>query len=131
MTAPRGTVAQQYGELLAHRRAGWARCATCGRPHFYPREYCPYCLSDAVHVEPVADAFRVRTFTLVYRPQRPAPAGLPVLLIAGEAEGVTIIAEGAGWDDQECAVGASARLMVSEDGRQLPVFMPADHGAGR
>jgi uncharacterized OB-fold protein len=129
MTASHETVAQRYRELLRRGYAGWARCAVCGRPHFYPREHCPYCLSNRVNVEPAAAAFRVRSFTQVYRPQRPAPAGLPVLLIAGEAEGVTIIAEGAGWDSTECSVGASARLVVSQDERQLPVFTPAEDGA--
>jgi len=130
MTAPRQSVAQQYGDLLAQRQASWARCADCGRAHFYPREYCPHCLSDAVTAEPVRSIFRVRTFTHVYRPQRPAPGGLPVLLIAGEAEGVTIIAEGSGWDGRECSIGASIRLVVNSSQQRLPVFAPAGDGNG-
>lgn len=130
MTAPRETVAQQYRELLSQGHAGWARCAACGRAHFYPRVYCPFCLSGSVYVEPVAATFRVRTFTHVYRPQRPSPAGLPVLLIAGEAEGVTIIAEGAGWTGRECAIGDAAQLVISADERKLPVFTPAHDGTG-
>jgi len=123
-----GGVGQRYREMLGRGQAGWARCADCGRPHFYPREYCPHCLSDAVRVEPVPAAFRVRSFTHVYRPQRPTRAQLPVLLIAGEAEGVTIIAEGTGWNGLECAIGAAARLVTSQDERRLPVFAPAAEG---
>jgi uncharacterized protein len=129
MSAPRDSVAQQYRELLDRGRAGWARCAACRRTHFYPREFCPHCLSDRVSVEP-APTFRVRSFTHVYRPQRPTAAELPVLLIAGEAEGVTIIAEGVGWNGRECSVGAATRLVVSQDDRKVPVFTPAYIGGG-
>lgn len=125
-TPPAKSVLQQYRELLAQGQAGWARCADCGRAHFYPRQYCPYCLSDRVAIEPTAAPFRVRTFTYVYRPQRPAVGELPVLIIAGEAEGTTIIAEGSGWDGRPCQIGASARLVISGDERNVPVFAPAD-----
>jgi hypothetical protein len=84
-----------------------------------------------VAVEPVAGTFRVRTFTHVYRPQRPAAGDLPVLIIAGEAEGITIIAEGAGWGGRECRIGAATRLITSGDERNLPVFAPADDAAER
>jgi uncharacterized OB-fold protein len=122
----RESVALQYRQMLGRGQAGWARCAECRRPHFYPREYCPYCLSDSVRVEPVSSAFRVRSFTHVYRPQRPAQGTLPVLLIAGEKEGVTIIAEGSGWNGKECSIGAAVRLITSIDERRVPVFAPAD-----
>jgi hypothetical protein len=126
MTTTAPSVSQQYRELLAQGQAGWARCADCGRAHFYPRQYCPHCLSDRVSIEPAATVpFRVRTFTLVYRPQRPAAGELPVLIIAGEAEGTTIIAEGLGWDGQACQIGSPARLVISGDERNVPVFAPA------
>lgn len=123
------TVAQQYRELLGLGEAGWARCADCGRPHFYPRERCPYCLSGSVRVEPVPGTFRVRSFTYVYRPQRPVGSELPVLIIAGETEGVTIIAEGSGWDGRECAIGDVICLVTSPDDRNVPVFAPAGDGS--
>ena len=114
MTGP-ASVTEQYRDLLAHGQAGWARCADCGRAHFYPRQYCPHCLSDSVTVEPVPEPFRVRSFTYVYRPQRPAVGGLPVL----------IIAEGSGWAGRECRIGASTHLVASGDERNVPVFVPA------
>jgi uncharacterized protein len=122
------SVTQQYRDLLAQGQAGWARCGECGRAHFYPRQYCPHCLSDSVTVEPVTDPFRVRSFTYVYRPQRPA-AKIPVLIIAGEAEGTTIIAEGSGWDGRECRIGGATRLVASSDQRNVPVFVPAGEGS--
>jgi uncharacterized protein len=125
MTTPPASVSQQYRDLLEQGQAGWARCADCGRAHFYPRQYCPHCLSGNVAVEPAAVPFRVRTFTRVYRPQRPAVGKLPVLIIAGEAEGTTIIAEGSGWGERQCQIGVPARLVISGDERNLPVFAPA------
>jgi hypothetical protein len=132
MTAPaRSSVTEQYRDMLGQGHAGWARCADCGRAHFYPRPYCPHCLSDAVTVEPVTATFLVRSFTHVYRPQRPVGGPLPVLIIAGEAEGITIIAEGSDWGDRECRIGASTRLAVSDDERNVPVFAPAGEGSAR
>lgn len=128
MTAS-ASVTQQYRDLLAHGQAGWARCGECGRAHFYPRQYCPHCLSDSVGVEAVTAPFRIRSFTYVYRPQRPAVSGLPVLIIAGEAEGTTIIAEGSGWAGRECRIGGSTRLVASGDERNVPVFVPAVEGS--
>lgn len=116
---------EQYRALLASGQAGWARCAHCGRAHFYPRPLCPSCLSDAVRIEPVTTTFRIRSFTWVHRPQRQPAGELPVLLIAGEAEGITIIAEGTGWAGQACQIGVPARLVVSDDERGVPVFAPA------
>jgi acetyl-CoA acetyltransferase/uncharacterized OB-fold protein len=118
-------ITHQYQALLASGQAAWARCADCGRAHFYPRPYCPHCLSDAVRIEPVSAAFRVRSFTWVHRPQRPSASGLPVLLIAGEADGVTIIAEGSGWAGGTCQIGATACLVIGDDQRRVPVFAPA------
>jgi uncharacterized OB-fold protein len=126
--AQQDSVAQRYREMLGRGQAGWARCAECGRPHFYPREYCPHCLSESVRLEPAPTAFRVRSFTYVYRPQRPTQAELPVLIVAGEAEGVTIIAEGWGWNGRDCSIGAAIRLVTSPDERRLPVFVPAGEG---
>jgi uncharacterized OB-fold protein len=132
MTTPsRQSVAQQYRELLRQGQASWARCADCGRAHFYPREYCPHCLSDAVRAEPVAASFAVRSFTYVYRPQRPVVGELPVLVIAGEVAGITIIAEGSGWAGRPCSIGASVRLVISDDQRNVPVFSPADEANER
>jgi uncharacterized protein len=126
MTPPQASITDQYQDLLAQGKASWARCADCGRAHFYPRPYCPHCLSSSVTAEPVTVPFRVRTFTHVYRPQRPVTGDLPVLIIAGEAEGTTIIAEGAGWSSGEpCRIGSAARLVVSSDERHMPVFAPA------
>jgi uncharacterized OB-fold protein len=125
------SVTERYRDLLGQGQAGWARCADCGRAHFYPRPYCLHCLSDAVAVEPVTATFRVRSYTHVYRPQRPVDGPLPVLIIAGEAEGITIIAEGCGWDDRDCRIGVSTRLAVSDDERNVPVFAPADEGSQR
>jgi uncharacterized OB-fold protein len=128
LTGP-ASVTQRYRDLLAQGQAGWARCADCGRAHFYPRQYCPHCLSDSVAVEPITQPFRVRSFTYVYRPQRPAVGGLPVLIIAGEAEGNTIIAEGSGWAGRECRIGDSTHLVASGDERNVPVFVPAGEGS--
>ena len=127
MSGHRRSVVEEYQDLLGRGTAGWARCGGCGRAHFYPREYCPYCLSDEVRIEPLSATFQVRSFTRVYRPQRPTPAEIPILIIAARAEDVTIIAEGSGWHREECSIGASARLVTSGADRHVPVFVPADH----
>ncbi len=40
-----------YWDAVAEGRLLLRRCADCGRPHHYPREFCPYCWSEAVDWE--------------------------------------------------------------------------------
>lgn len=48
------------------------RCADCGRCHFYPRELCPHCHSDAVEWIEAKGLGTIYSYTIARRPAGPA-----------------------------------------------------------
>ncbi|MEE8414082.1 MAG: Zn-ribbon domain-containing OB-fold protein [Dehalococcoidales bacterium] len=48
------------------------RCKDCGKFRFYPRSTCIYCLSDNTEWVKVSGKAKVYSFTIAYRPARPA-----------------------------------------------------------
>jgi uncharacterized protein len=64
--------ATRDGELL------FKRCADCGRPHFYPRPFCPFCWSESVSWEKASGRGTVYTFSVVHvNDLPPFPARVP------------------------------------------------------
>jgi hypothetical protein len=63
--------AAPYWRALAGGRIELPRCTACGKLVFYPRGFCPACLSRDVAWEEVAGAGRVYTFTVVRKPTAP------------------------------------------------------------
>jgi uncharacterized OB-fold protein len=47
------------------------RCAACGRPHHYPREFCPYCWSEDVAWERACGRATLYTWSVVHRNDLP------------------------------------------------------------
>ncbi|MDZ8275038.1 OB-fold domain-containing protein [Microbacterium aquimaris] len=44
------------------------RCRTCGKPHFYPRTYCPYCSSDDIEWELTSGEATLSSYVINRRP---------------------------------------------------------------
>lgn len=64
-TAPYWKAAKAHRLLIKH-------CADCGKHHFYPRELCPYCHSDAVQWTEARGTGTIYSFTIARRPAGPA-----------------------------------------------------------
>lgn len=47
------------------------RCKDCGEYHFYPRELCPHCHSDALEWCDVSGGGEIYTFTVARKPAGP------------------------------------------------------------
>ena len=47
------------------------RCRACGRPHFYPRPFCPHCWSDDVEWEQASGRATLYTWSVVHRNDLP------------------------------------------------------------
>ncbi|HVV29472.1 MAG TPA: Zn-ribbon domain-containing OB-fold protein [Mycobacteriales bacterium] len=58
-TAPFWEGTQRSALLIRH-------CDACGRKHFYPRPFCPYCWSDQVHWEQANGTGTLYTYSIVY-----------------------------------------------------------------
>ncbi|MGH9024921.1 MAG: Zn-ribbon domain-containing OB-fold protein [Acidimicrobiia bacterium] len=47
------------------------RCDACGRAHFYPRPFCPFCWRGAVRWEDASGCATLYTWSVVYRNDLP------------------------------------------------------------
>jgi len=45
-------------------------CTACDRPHFYPRAFCPFCLSDALEWRQASGRGRLHTYAINHRPAK-------------------------------------------------------------
>ena len=63
--------AAPYWRALAAGRIELPRCRACGTTVFYPRPFCPACLTDDVAWEPVDGRGTVYAFTVVHKPTNP------------------------------------------------------------
>jgi uncharacterized OB-fold protein len=67
--------AAPFWRALAKGRIELPRCQDCTRFIFYPRSFCPTCLSRDVAWEAVEPSGTVYTFTVVHKPTMPWFAG--------------------------------------------------------
>ena len=51
------------------------RCDACGRPFWYPRELCPYCLSREIGWFEASGRGVLYSFTVIHQPAHPAFRG--------------------------------------------------------
>jgi uncharacterized OB-fold protein len=63
------------------------RCQSCGKPFYYARNVCPFCLSDRLEWFDASGKGKVYSFTVAYRPTMPAFAGdVPMVIGIVELE---------------------------------------------
>ena len=46
-------------------------CTACGRDHFYPRHYCPYCWSENCEWQPACGKGRIYSYTVIHHHDLP------------------------------------------------------------
>jgi uncharacterized protein len=51
------------------------RCKKCSRYHFYPRELCPFCLSQNLEWVPASGKGHLYTYSIIHQPANPAFTG--------------------------------------------------------
>lgn len=103
------------------------RCRTCHRPWFYPRPFCPHCLSDAFEWVGASGQGSVYSFSVVRR--GPSPAFTPpfVLALIELKEGVRLLS----WivecaaEDVRVGMPVSVTFGPSPLGLTVPLFRPA------
>jgi hypothetical protein len=101
-------------------------CAGCGRPHWFPREVCPYCLSPDLEWREASGAGTVHAVSVMPKPGNPAMAGREPYAVAlvDLAEGVRMLSEVTEDDPYAVTVGDAVELGWEPltDGRHLPVW---------
>jgi uncharacterized OB-fold protein len=122
----------------AHTRAFWdaARerrllikaCTECGRPHYYPRPFCPFCWSDRVEWVEAGGRATLYTYSVVHVNDLPPwQDRVPYVAAVVElAEGPRMMTNLVGCDPDRVVVGMELRVDFRADGEfTVPVFRPA------
>ena len=116
-----------YWDAAAEGRLLIRRCGDCGRAHHYPREFCPYCWSEAVTWEDASGRATLYTWSVVHRNDLP-PFGARtpyvaamVDLVEGPRMSTEVVEAG---EDEDGLLRMGMELEVAfRDG--VPVFRPA------
>ena len=63
-----------FWDATKEHRLSIPKCRDCGQHHFYPRELCPHCHSDALDWVDVSGKGEVYSFTIARKPAGPVYA---------------------------------------------------------
>jgi len=98
------------------------RCQDCGKPHYYPRALCPYCMSERTVFEEASGAGVVYTYS-VQRRGAEEPYAIAYVRLD---EGVTMLTNLVDCDFDALAVGQRVRVRFLDtgEGNALPMFAP-------
>lgn len=116
---------QAFPELEAFWRASaegrllLPRCQACGRMHWHPRAFCPFCQAGDIEWIEASGAGEVYTFSIVRRP------GMPyVLAYVRLDEGPVLMTNIVDADPSTVRIGMRVQVSfrVTEQGRMAPVF---------
>ncbi|WP_405779745.1 Zn-ribbon domain-containing OB-fold protein [Streptomyces sp. NBC_00859] len=137
--APAATARFDLPEPDAFTESYWAaagegrllirRCGECGRPHHYPREFCPHCWSDDVTWEQASGRATLYTWSVVHRNDLP-PFGQRAPYVAAVvdlAEGPRLMTEVVDCPQDALRIGMALGVTFRElaPGVSVPVFRAA------
>jgi uncharacterized OB-fold protein len=115
-------------EATRDRRLMLPWCTGCERPHWYPREVCPWCLGDAIAWRAASGRATVHAVSVHHRAGMPQMEGREPYAVAlvDLAEGVRMMTNVVGCDPADVAVGQAVVVTWESlsDGRNLPLFRP-------
>ena len=97
------------------------RCRNCGKPHYYPRFYCPFCQSAETEFVKASGKGEIYTFTICRVPATPIINAYVTL-----AEGPTIMTRIVDAHPEDVAIGQTVSLVFepSSMGFPVPCFRP-------
>ncbi|MER5381118.1 OB-fold domain-containing protein [Streptomyces sp. NPDC002688] len=119
-----------YWDAAAEGRLLIRHCAACGRPHHYPREFCPHCWSEDVNWRAASGRATLYTWSVVHRNDLPPFGGrVPyVAAVVDLAEGPRMMTEVVECEEAALRIGMSLEVAFRAG---VPVFRPASSGRGR
>jgi uncharacterized OB-fold protein len=104
-------------------------CRDCDRPHFYPRELCPHCHSDALEWRESKGTGEVYSYTIVRRPPPIMKGREPYAVALVELdEGPRMMAPIAGCEPGAVFIGQRMRIGFNQADEELvlPTFSPIE-----
>jgi uncharacterized OB-fold protein len=105
-------------------------CTTCGRNHFYPRHYCPYCWSEACEWRPASGKGRIYSYTVIHHNDMPPFKDMLPYIVAliDLDEGVRVTANLIECTPDVVHVGLPVEVIYEHlnDDIALPQFRPGN-----
>ena len=121
-----------YWQAAKEHRLLVKRCLDCGKAHFYPRELCPHCHSDAVEWIDAKGTGSVYSYTIARRPAGPAfqPDAPYVVAIVELDEGARMMTNIVGCPPENVRIGQRVVVAYEDvtDEISLPKFRLAPQG---
>jgi len=119
-------ISEKYWEAANEGKLLIQRCKSCGKPIFYPRYYCPECLSTDIEWIVSSGKGKLLSYTVIYETQRTDidPSKMPIVIGLVELEeGVRLITNIVGCKEEELKVDSEVEVTFEDvDNRKLPVF---------
>ena len=105
------------------------RCNGCGKAHFYPRRFCPYCWSPDVSWVQAGGEATLYTWSVVHSNDLPPfKERLPyVAAVVDLAEGPRMMTNVVDCDPESLTIGMALQVAFEQrsDDVTVPVFRPA------
>ena len=119
--APFGTAEDYFAATGASRVLGVPTCRKCGKRHWYPRLYCPFCLSEEIYLIRASGRATVYSFSVVRRAAEPY-----VVAIVELEEGPMLMTNIVDCEVDSISVGQAVELTFIElNSATLPAFTVA------
>lgn len=121
-TAPSETPeSAQFWQAAREGRLLIRQCESCGKPHWYPRSLCPFCMGDASWRE--ACGLGVIYSYSVTRKGGPSPYCIAYVTLD---EGVTMLTQIVDCDLDTLHIGQRVRVKfaATDGGPPVPAFVP-------
>jgi len=98
------------------------RCRACGEHHHYPRDICPFCLSDATEWVEASGRATLYSYSTMGKGE-----AAWTLAYATLDEGPTLLTNIVDVDPATLAIGQRLRVVfrASDGGHAVPMFAPA------
>ena len=96
-------------------------CRACGRAHWYPRAFCPFCFSAGIDWAPSGGEGEIYSICN----NRPA-AGTDAVVYVRLDEGPTLLSHLVDHDPDTAAIGGRVKVVMKSgrNGEPFPVFRP-------
>jgi uncharacterized protein len=121
---------QPFWDAAREGRLLIKRCRACGRPHFYPRTFCPHCWSEDVDWEEASGRATLYTYSIVHRNDLPPfPERVPyVAAVVDLEEGPRMLTNVVDCDFDALEIGMALAVTYRQETDEvtLPVFRPAN-----
>jgi uncharacterized OB-fold protein len=98
------------------------KCRTCDKAHWYPRAFCPFCMSDDTEWVEASGTGKIYSFSVMRR--APEPYAIAYVTLA---EGPTMITNLVDCDFDALRIGQNVRVKLTptDGGPPVPTFTVA------